>query len=293
MDTFVARESRYHFLVKDWKSINDLDVMEKTFSTEYFRLNMKPIEPNIQDFKTVLVISPHQDDESIGCGGLLHKLSDLKAQIHVVYTTNGAQQLKGTSPEDVAMLRNEEAKKALEFVGGHFHQLDISNMKPRVNVDHIEELSQLIHQLNPDLILIPWFLDYPIKHRLSNHMLYFAYHLNAWSDCQIWGYQVHNHLYPNIAIDITDQIDKKFDMISCFKTQNKIKDYPHVTRGLNAYNSKFLFHSNFTELFFGLPAKEYIDLVEEIYAKDLKHVYKGNQDYVENIELLEKSIVKE
>ena len=43
----------------------------------------------IEKFKNVLVFAAHHDDETIGCGATLSKLSDFFANITVVFFTNG------------------------------------------------------------------------------------------------------------------------------------------------------------------------------------------------------------
>ena len=43
----------------------------------------------IKDFKNVLVFAAHHDDETLGCGATISKLSDLFSNITVVFFTNG------------------------------------------------------------------------------------------------------------------------------------------------------------------------------------------------------------
>ena len=279
--------------MQDWSSINDLGVLEKVFSTTFFQFDLIPVQPNLENYRNVLVLSPHQDDESIGAGGLLLKLAAKGANLHVLYTTDGAQNNLGISVAESVELRNKEAKKALSYIGASFHQMKVSNIRPTISLENVKELSAYIHRLNPDLILVPWFLDTPVKHRLANHMLYLAHRRKPWKgDCEIWGYEVHNHLYPNIAIDITKEIDRKTEMITCFESQNQsFKDYPHITKGLNAYNSKFLKGADLAELYFGLPHEEYLGLVEKFFLTNKEQIYRGDDQYVRNMKELEKEIV--
>jgi hypothetical protein len=123
-------------------------------------------------------------------------------------------------------------------------------------------------------------------------MLYFAKdRLLDMDHVEVWGYQVHNHLYPNIAIDISDQIDTKREMIDQFVSQNSnFKDYSHLTVGLNAYNSKFLKGAKYCELFFGLPLKRYIEFIERFYKNNEEEIYRGEKNYIENILALEAQI---
>ncbi|WP_235299282.1 PIG-L deacetylase family protein [Portibacter marinus] len=288
----MAAESSQHFLIKNWDSINDISVLEKIFSTEFFYREMEPVQPNLSHYNKVLLIAPHQDDESIGCGGLLHKLKRLNAAVTILYTTDGAQDNLGVSAKESVEVRNRELSEALKGLKVRIEKLDISNLEPKLSLHHIKSLTDLIQTLQPDLILLPWFLDIPVKHRLTNHMLLLSDSIISISDhCEIWGYQVHNHLYPNIVIDITDHVDDKSRMIDCFKSQNvNFKDYRHLTIGLNAYNSKFLKRANYAELFFGMDAQGYLSIVKKFYSEHLKEIYRGDQQYIQNVISLEKEI---
>jgi len=69
----------------------------------------------------ILVIAPHMDDESLGCGLLLASRPD-KDRLHVVFATDGSHSpaRAGQSPEearDLARVRREEALAALAVLG--------------------------------------------------------------------------------------------------------------------------------------------------------------------------------
>jgi len=285
----IARESQYHFLTQKWMKINDVGVMEKLFSSEFFQKQVLPLEPDLLRYKRILVLAPHQDDESIGCGGLMKKIADLGAVIHVLYTTDGSQANLGLSLEESVQLRNKEAEKALAKVGASYDQLAVNNTKPELTSEHLSQFAEKVINFDPDLILAPWPFDFPVKHRLTNHMLYLVRkELVALSNIEIWGYQVHNHLYPNIVVDITGQIDIKKEMIDQFESQNSnFKDYTHLTLGLNAYNSKYKKGARYCELFYGLPLLEYLDFIERFYKGNEVEVYRGERQYIDNVQELE------
>ncbi|MBE9030577.1 PIG-L family deacetylase [filamentous cyanobacterium LEGE 11480] len=64
----------------------------------------------------VIVFSPHQDDETLGCGGLIALKRERGIPVKVVFLTNGDAYLGGRDAES-ARVREAEALQALEFIG--------------------------------------------------------------------------------------------------------------------------------------------------------------------------------
>ena len=42
-----------------------------------------------RDLGRVMIVAPHPDDESLGCGGLIAQLKAQKAEVWVLFLTNG------------------------------------------------------------------------------------------------------------------------------------------------------------------------------------------------------------
>src|SRR5947207_9627276 len=67
--------------------------------------------------RRVLVISPHPDDESIGCGGTLRQHVVDGDAVHVVFLTSGERGGHGRAPRETAQLREQEARDAAKVLG--------------------------------------------------------------------------------------------------------------------------------------------------------------------------------
>jgi LmbE family N-acetylglucosaminyl deacetylase len=68
----------------------------------------------------VLIVAPHPDDESIGCGGLIAKLRQRAIEVQVVIVTDGTgshANSRSHSPAALARLREGEALEALAVLG--------------------------------------------------------------------------------------------------------------------------------------------------------------------------------
>ena len=232
----LSGRGRYRFLVRDWSKIGDLDLAARVLGIESFSEQLAPVALPVEDVGRILVMAPHQDDETIGAGGLLLKAVSAGANISIVFVTDGVQRglakrlgMDAASGE-LAQVRDAEAKRVCELLGADMYQLGISNPDPRPTMSDLDRLIELIVKLEPDVILIPWILDAQVKHRLSNHLLWLADQRRRLPDCEVWGYQVHNAIYPNGYVDITDVVDEKRKLLAVFESQNyHMRRYDHFT----------------------------------------------------------------
>ena len=68
----------------------------------------------------VLVLAPHPDDESLGCGGLIAEAVGRGREVHVAILTDGAMSHAGSldwPPRRLAMQRGAEAREATAILG--------------------------------------------------------------------------------------------------------------------------------------------------------------------------------
>jgi len=111
-------------------------------------------------FERTLIISPHYDDEVIGCGGLLSKLSgnpDVEVKIQMVCSKYGSH------PDyKLSKLRKSESDKALSILGydpsvflspftypdGYLDTISIRDL--------ITRLDKVIKEYNPTAVLFPY-----------------------------------------------------------------------------------------------------------------------------------------
>src|SRR5438552_7167944 len=65
----------------------------------------------------VLVVAPHPDDESIGCGGTICLHATRGDRVAAVFLTSGELGLKELAPEEAWRIRESEAQRAAEILG--------------------------------------------------------------------------------------------------------------------------------------------------------------------------------
>jgi LmbE family N-acetylglucosaminyl deacetylase len=291
----------YRFLIRQWSEISDIDLAVGVLDTQFFDSDLVAVRLPIEKVRSILVLAPHQDDETIGAGGSLLLAKKAGVELHVLFITDGRSR-KATSyastPEEVVTIRNREAAEVCELLGAQIHHLGINNAKLNPSLADLDRLSQKISDLAPQVMLVPWLLDTP-KHRVVNHLLWLANHRSAIPYCEVWGYQVHNSLIPNGYVDITEVAEDKWRILERYISQNlHLKRYDHMAKGMAAWNCRFLPDykadqiARYVEVFCALPLPEHLKLVESFYLRDLDITYRG-MEVAEGMKHIHRTVIEE
>lgn len=180
----------------------------------------------------ILVLAPHSDDESIGCGGLLARYA---AQIDVVCITNGAQGDPLCPRETLIPLREYELRQALALAGVrqvYFLGVEDQRLTQAVNPFAAIDVSRY------QWIFLPNFLDQHPDHKAVTQQL--QQHLRQQSSLpalQIAFYEIWGTLPVWNAYTLLDEStwSLKQAMIACFQSQIKQIDYAKRIYGLHVY----------------------------------------------------------
>ena len=132
---------------------------------------------NLRD--KVVIVSPHPDDEILGCAGLIQKLLNNKKDVYVIMLTKGEAVWDKTliDPQIVVENRRELTIKAANIVDlsmDKFLFLDWGDGKlsETENNDLREkELFTILNKLKPDVIFTPHTLDYPTDHFFATEIV--------------------------------------------------------------------------------------------------------------------------
>lgn len=183
----------------------------------------------------ILIVAPHQDDETFGCGGLLAKYGP---QCDVLLLTDGRLgNIENFSSEEVLVeTRNRELDKACKLSGvANCFRIDIRNEelskeRKKVYGFNIREYSYIFLPNRKE--------DHP-DHRVC-YSIFSKMKRMQHASCQIYEYEVWTPLaMPSWFLDISDVIDKKKEMIKVYQSQINDKDYFRAIIGLNAYRGMY------------------------------------------------------
>lgn len=140
-----------------------------------------------------IIFSPHQDDETLGCGGLILKKKQAGANVKIIFMTDGCRSHSSLIAEDsLKQIRRQEALKAAEILGVGPDDVVFLDAKDGTLMWHLEVMTQkvidVIIKLNPQEVFIPYFKDGPRDHEATNKIV-----LNALSKL---GFDMIIYEYP-------------------------------------------------------------------------------------------------
>lgn len=92
---------------------------------------------------SALIVAPHPDDETLGCGGVICKKISAGAEVRFVFVTDGSSShTLAAGPDALRRLRNEEALEAARRLGvgpDHVAFLDFADGHA---ADHVSEITR-------------------------------------------------------------------------------------------------------------------------------------------------------
>jgi LmbE family N-acetylglucosaminyl deacetylase len=115
--------------------------------------------------KSAMVFSPHQDDETFGCGGMIAHKRELGIPVIVVFLTNG-EGLGRLNPDDqnhIVETRKQEAITALQILGVaatdiYFLAKPDGSLNALRNTEYqqlIQQLTELLKSYQPEEVYVP------------------------------------------------------------------------------------------------------------------------------------------
>ena len=195
---------------------------------------------------STLVIAPHPDDEILGVGGTIAKLTMLGEPVHVCIVTRGYPPLFN---EDLIRQGRKEDLKAAELLRTTSVQfLDF----PAARLDTVDKvklnnaLSEVINDLKPFVVYIPHRGDIHCDHKVVadaamvalrpkyDHVVRRIYAYETVSETGWDTPDQQNAFIPDVYEDITGTIGMKTDAMRIFKSQTQRYPAARSTQAVEA-----------------------------------------------------------
>lgn len=213
------------------------------------QLNLAPpTETTTISARRVLVLAPHFDDEVFGCGGLLAHLAASEAETRVLYLTDSSGGAEITEDREAyAARRRAEAQRGLDILGiAHLEVLTIADGALHASIDAAAEaIRRVITDHRPDLILSVSPCEITSDHQAAFASLHLALSdLRGGTDldeimanCRILLYEVNHPQYPDLLVDVSNQLDVLTTAIDAHTSQLELHNYREAALGVRHFRA--------------------------------------------------------
>lgn len=192
--------------------------------------------------ESVLVVAAHPDDEVLGCGGTIAKLSDQGASIHVAFIADGVSSRDGQGLVRAPQLqqRHQAARDACRILGVEtvsFGDYPDNRLDTVALLDLTQSIESLIAVHQPALVLTHHGGDLNIDHRRVHQAVATACRpqrghsvttLLCFEVASSTEWQLQSptpNFAPNWFVDISETLSRKFEALEAYAVE--IRDWPH------------------------------------------------------------------
>ena len=195
---------------------------------------------NQAENRTALALMAHPDDAEFLCAGTLIRLAEVGWKMHIATLTPGDCGTMEESSWAISARRTKEAEKAAALIGAVYDCLGESDGRVIYDKPTLQKTIDLFRRVAPSLVITHAVKDYMLDHEMASQLARAASFIygapNASAVPRPQGAQV-PHLYycdpvegldplgrpvvPTALVDISDQLEKKTEMLACHASQRE------------------------------------------------------------------------
>jgi LmbE family N-acetylglucosaminyl deacetylase len=194
------------------------------------------------DKKNVLVISPHPDDEAIGCGGVIAAHVAEGDRVEVIFLTSGEKGGHGRPEADTRRVREEEARQAAATLGlANIEFWGQPDGAVRATSAITRRLAEKIGVRQIDVLYVPHHAEAHPDHKAAARLVKKAVDLLAPGLVKpaVWMYEVWTPLQElDYIVDISAFVDTKRRAIQAHKCQCEVLRFDESALALNRYRGE-------------------------------------------------------
>lgn len=223
--------------------------------------NALPVLP-LPEGLSVLVLAPHADDETLGCGGTVARLAGQGASVTVAVISDGRKgDPLGYCAGEVVQARKQEALSASRVLGvAETVFLDFPDGELRCDERLCDALREVVERSQPDWVFMPASND---AHRDHVEVARAFEVVRATSvqarHARCFEYETWTPVEANYLVDLGDGYARKAEALAMYALPLRYVDYLAAAEGLARYRAMQLptggGHAEaFRERFPGVPA---------------------------------------
>lgn len=192
--------------------------------------------------KKVLVIAAHPDDEVLGVGGTIAKLSSQGVECHLLIVTDGssAQYRDSDHLQEIIEAKKKETQGCADVLGfKSIHYGEQPDMRldktPHIVINQVIE--KVIDEVQPDTVFTHFWGDVNRDHQevykstlvavrpVMGQVVKELYCYRVPSSTEWTPNKADTMFMPNYFVDIKDYSEQKYKAFACYSTE--LREYPH------------------------------------------------------------------
>lgn len=195
------------------------------------------MKQDISWFGKTLVIAPHPDDEILGAGGTIARLTEAGHDVRVAIVTMGKPPAFSAESSAIAKAETKKAHDFLRVSKTYWLDLPAAALSEVSNVELNSSIDKVVKNVAPQTVLAPFFGDMHVDHQLvfrsimvasRPHQANYPQNVMAYETLSETNWNapyVTPPFVPNVFIDISDHIEKKLAAMEMYQSQ--LRNAPH------------------------------------------------------------------
>lgn len=173
----------------------------------------------MNNFNTVLALSPHTDDVELGAGATIARWIEEGKEVFYVAFSIAKKSVPEGLPENILRKECKQATKVLGILESNLSTYNFTVRDfPKFRQEILEILVSLREQLKPDLVLLP-----SLKDMHQDHHTIAEEGVRAFKYTNILAYELPWNLFsfePLLFTTLQEKhMDKKVEAIKCYQSQ--------------------------------------------------------------------------
>ena len=192
---------------------------------------------------TILVIAAHPDDEILGAGATVANMVKKGNQAYALILGEGqtSRWEEREHAEETAILDlhkdTERAARIIGYKNVYFENFPDNRFDSCDMLDIVKRVEKHIREIKPDIVFTHHSGDLNIDHRVTYEAAITATRpISPYSVKRIYGFETmsstewnfgkkESAFFPNVFVDVEQEIEKKYLAMKEYKTE--LKDFPH------------------------------------------------------------------
>jgi len=187
--------------------------------------------PGLDEVRCALVIAPHPDDEVLGCGGTISRLTRSGRQVHVAIVTQGSPPAFDEAAVQRVRRETHYAHRLLGLTKTHFCGFPAAELDQVPHREVNAAIGAIVEAVAPDTLFLPFVGDVHLDHQLcfTSGLVAARPRRNGYparvlayetlSETNWYAPYVTPGFTPNVFVDISEDLERKIEAFGCYGSQ--------------------------------------------------------------------------